>query len=100
MTTIKIPLFPLSTVLFPSGVLPLRIFEPRYLSMVSDCMRNESEFGVVLITQGREAGQPAQFHHTGTLARIIDFDQLDDGFLGITMPWRAAFHGPGARRTG
>lgn len=84
MSAQKIPLFPLTTVLFPQGILPLRIFEPRYLSMISDCMRNDSEFGVVLITQGHEAGEPAEFHQMGTLARIIDFDQLDDGFLGIT----------------
>ena len=84
MTAAKVPLFPLSTVLFPEGVLPLRIFEPRYLSMVAACMRNGSEFGVVLIIQGREVGRPAGFHQIGTLSRIEDFDQLDDGFLGIT----------------
>ncbi len=84
MTTQSVPLFPLSTVLFPQGLLPLRIFEPRYLTMVGDCMRNGSEFGVVLITEGREAGKPARFHQIGTLARIEDFDQLDDGHLGIT----------------
>lgn len=83
MTT-AVPLFPLSTVLFPQGLLPLRIFEPRYLTMVGDCMRNGSEFGVVLIAEGKEAGKPARFHQTGTLARIEDFDQLDDGHLGIT----------------
>ena len=84
MATLKVPLFPLSTVLFPQGVLPLRIFEPRYLSMVAECMRNELEFGVVLITAGSDAGEPARFHQIGTLARIEDFDQLDDGYLGIT----------------
>ncbi len=84
MTNIEVPLFPLTTVLFPHGVLPLRIFEPRYLSMVAECMRNGSEFGVVLIIESREPGIPARFHQIGTLARIEDFDQLDDGHLGIT----------------
>ena len=84
MAIARVPLFPLSTVLFPQAVLALRIFEPRYLSMVSACMRNESEFGVVLITQGGEVGGAAQFHQIGTLARIVDFDQLDDGYLGIS----------------
>ena len=83
-TTLRVPLFPLGTVLFPQGVLPLRIFEPRYLTMVGECMRSGSEFGVVLITEGREAGMAAQFHQIGTLARIEDFDQLEDGHLGIT----------------
>lgn len=84
MKTAKVPLFPISSVLFPQGMLPLRIFEPRYLSMVAACMRQDSEFGVVLITEGHEAGRPARFHQIGTLARIEDFDQLDDGYLGIT----------------
>lgn len=80
----EIPLFPLGTVLFPGGILPLRIFEPRYLTMIGDCMRQGTGFGVVLITEGREAGQAARFHEIGTLARIEDFDRLDDGLLGIT----------------
>ena len=83
-TTRNVPLFPLSTVLFPQGILPLRIFEPRYLTMVGECMRNGSEFGVVLLAEGKEAGSPTRFHQIGTLARIEDFDQLEDGNLGIT----------------
>jgi Lon protease-like protein len=80
----EIPLFPLNTVLFPSGVLPLRIFEPRYLSMVSECMKSGSGFGVVAIQKNGEAGSEAGFQKTGTLARIVDFDLLEDGLLGIT----------------
>ena len=83
-TTLRVPLFPLGTVLFPQGVLPLRIFEPRYLTMVGECMRGGTEFGVVLITEGQESGMAAKFHQIGTLARIEDFDQLEDGHLGIT----------------
>jgi Lon protease-like protein len=80
-----IPLFPLHTVLFPGGPLRLRIFEPRYLDMVSRCMRENSGFGVALIVAGNEAGGgPAQTMPIGTLARIVDFEQLDDGLLGIT----------------
>ncbi|MGD8796065.1 MAG: LON peptidase substrate-binding domain-containing protein, partial [Thiohalophilus sp.] len=56
---IKIPLFPLNTVIFPGGVLPLRIFEPRYLDMVSQCLRTECGIGVVLIRKGQEVGQAA-----------------------------------------
>jgi len=84
MDSKEIPLFPLSTVLFPEGVLPLRIFEPRYLAMVGDCMRNGTGFGVVLISEGNEEGSAAKFHQIGTIARIHDFDQLEDGHLGLS----------------
>jgi Lon protease-like protein len=80
---VQVPLFPLNTVLFPGGPLPLRIFEPRYLSMVSHCVRNDSPFGVLLIRAGQESG-PATTHNVGTLARITDWYQGSDGLLGIT----------------
>jgi len=81
----EMPLFPLNAVLFPGGVLPLRIFETRYLDMVSACLRADAGFGVVTIHQGNEAGaQPVSIHPVGALARIVDFDPLDDGLLGIT----------------
>ncbi len=79
----ELPLFPLSTVLFPGGPLPLRIFEPRYVDMVKRCLREQQPFGAVLIREGEEAG-PADFHDVGTLARIVDFDTLPDGLLGLT----------------
>jgi uncharacterized protein len=82
-TSASIPLFPLHTVLFPGGPLRLRIFEPRYLDMVSRCMREDCGFGVALIIAGQEAGA-ARTVEIGTLARIVDFEQLDDGLLGIT----------------
>jgi Lon protease-like protein len=80
---VHVPLFPLNTVLFPGGPLPLRIFEPRYIDMVSHCMRTESSFGVLLIRDGLEAG-PSTTHNVGTLARITDWYQGSDGLLGIT----------------
>jgi len=82
--SVVLPLFPLNTVLFPGGPLRLRIFEPRYLDMISRCMRESSEFGVALITEGREAGGSARTTNIGTTARIVDFERLDDGLLGIT----------------
>jgi len=81
--SVDIPLFPLNTVLFPGGPLSLRIFEPRYLDLVRDCTRNGSGFGVCLILQGREAGEPAVPAAVGTFARIVDFYTLSDGLLGI-----------------
>ena len=82
--SVVLPLFPLNTVLFPGGPLRLRIFEPRYLDMVSRCMRESGEFGVALITEGREAGGIARTTGIGTTASIVDFERLDDGLLGIT----------------
>jgi uncharacterized protein len=80
----EIPLFPLNTVIFPGGMLPLRIFEPRYLDMVSNCLRTDTGFGVCLIKSGRETGQPAEIHAIGTLCKIVDWTTLPDGLLGIT----------------
>lgn len=77
------PLFPLRTVLFPEGPLPLRVFEPRYLDMVSRCMREESPFGVLLLLAGSEVGA-ARTASLGTLARITDWYQGSDGILGVT----------------
>jgi Lon protease-like protein len=79
----EIPLFPLSTVLFPGGPLPLRIFEARYVDLVRRCLRDDSGFGVVLIREGVEAGGPALTCDVGTYARIVDFSQQPDGLLGI-----------------
>ena len=84
MEPLEIPLFPLNMVLFPGGPLPLRIFEPRYLDMVSMCMKHNMGFGVVLIREGAESGEAAEFFNIGTLTRILDFDQLEDGLLGIS----------------
>jgi Lon protease-like protein len=80
----ELPLFPLNAVLFPGGPLPLKIFEPRYLDMVSRCMREQSGFAVVLVSEGEEASIATSFAATGTEARIVDFDRLADGLLGIS----------------
>lgn len=79
-----IPLFPLHTVLFPGGPLPLRIFETRYTDMVSRCMREQLPFGVLMIEEGEEAGGVATTAAVGCSARIADFGTLPDGLLGIS----------------
>lgn len=86
MNSANLPLFPLRTVLFPGGPLPLRIFEARYLDMISRCMKDESQFGVLLLADGPEVGgvQTAQTFAIGTMARISDWYQGTDGLLGIT----------------
>ena len=84
MKMIQIPLFPLHTILYPGGLLPLKIFEARYLDMVSQCLKTESVFGVCLIDQGEEAGVVSSTVSTGVTARIVDWDKRTDGLLGIT----------------
>ncbi len=81
----EIPLFPLHTVLFPGGPLTLRLFEPRYLDMISRSLRDESGFGLALIRQGGEVGEAAETHDIGTLARITYWERRPDGLLGITV---------------
>ena len=88
----ELSLFPLNSVVFPGGALPLRLFEPRYLDMVKDCMRNEHGFGVVLIKNGKEAGQAAEVYETGTECRIADWETLPDGLLGITVYGETKIH--------
>ncbi len=78
-----VPLFPLTTVLFPGGPLPLRIFETRYIDMISERMRSDAPFGVLLIADGQETG-PSSTYEVGTLARITDWYQGSDGLLGVT----------------
>ena len=84
MSTIEIPLFPLRTVLFPGAVLPLRIFEQRYLTMIRDCAANDTGFGVCLIREGEEAVSPVKPAQVGTHARVVDWYTLEDGLLGVS----------------
>jgi Lon protease-like protein len=79
----QIALFPLNAVLFPGGLLPLRIFEPRYVDMVGRCMRADEVFGVVLIDGGSDTSQEVATALVGTSARIVDFQTLSDGLLGL-----------------
>ena len=81
----RLPLFPLSSPALPGGRLALRLFEARYLDMISECMRNDGGFGICLIRGGGEAGEPALPYGTGTEVRIIDWDGQPDGLLGITV---------------
>ncbi|MBA3731009.1 MAG: LON peptidase substrate-binding domain-containing protein [Gammaproteobacteria bacterium] len=80
----QLPLFPLNTVIFPGGLLPLRIFEPRYLDMVSACLRTDTGFGVCLLKSGWATDRSARIHPVGTLCKIVDWTKLPDGLLGVT----------------
>ena len=81
----KIPLFPLNVVLYPDSILPLRIFEIRYIDMISECLRTQKGFGINLIREGNETGQAALCFDIGTYAEIIDWNKQDDGLLGIVV---------------
>jgi hypothetical protein len=90
-TKLTLPLFPLNSVLFPGGVLPLRIFEPRYLEMISACMKEGSGFGMALILSGSEVGEAAKTYDIGSHVRIIDWTLRDDGMLGISVECEGRF---------
>jgi uncharacterized protein len=90
-----LPLFPLRTVLFPGGMLPLRIFEQRYIDMAKECLKSGQPFGVCLITQGEEVAPPRgtapTFAEIGTLARITDFDMPQLGILQVATRGETRF---------
>lgn len=82
--TMDIPLFPLQTVLFPGAVLPLKIFEQRYLDMAAACMKESKPFGICLIASGEETSPAAEPHAIGTLAEIGNWEMEQLGILQIT----------------
>ena len=82
--TLRIPLFPLNTVLFPGGVQALKIFEQRYLDMAATCLKDNTPFGICLIEAGGEVGEAAVPHPFGTLAHITDWDMEQLGLLMIS----------------
>lgn len=81
----KIPLFPLSSIVLPGGRLPLRLFEPRYIRMVSESMKEGTGFGICLAKPGEEGSLETEPFPLGTIARVVDFDQGADGLLHITV---------------
>ncbi|MBK9219171.1 MAG: LON peptidase substrate-binding domain-containing protein [Uliginosibacterium sp.] len=81
----RLPLFPLNAVLFPQGRMNLKVFEARYLDMIARCMKSDSNFGICLIEQGNEVGEPASPHKVGVEARIVDWDMSTPNLLGLTV---------------
>ena len=78
-----LPLFPLNTILFPGGVLALKVFEQRYMDMAKRCLQDQSLFGVCLIKEGAEVAAPVVPHSVGTLARIDTWDMQQLGVLHV-----------------
>src|SRR5271154_733840 len=93
----SIALFPLNIVLFPGGPLPLRIFETRYVDMVRRCLLEDQRFGVALIRDGNEVG-PAETFDVVTLAKIVAFQKLADGFRGLPCRGEERFRNIGRSR--
>ncbi len=81
----KHALFPLQTVLFPGSILPLQIFEQRYLTLIKDSMKEETGFVTVLISEGKEVGETPQIYCTGCYVEIIDWESLPNGLLGVSI---------------
>jgi Lon protease-like protein len=83
-----LPLFPLRTVLFPGGLLPLKVFEQRYIEMTKACLKDNRPFGVCLIVKGEEVasgpGSTPEIATVGTLARIVDWDVPQQGILHLS----------------
>ena len=79
----ELPLFPLNVVLFPGMALPLHVFEERYKLMIGRCLETNEGFGVILIREGREVGEPATPFEVGTVARIASVDRLPDGRMNL-----------------
>lgn len=92
VASFDIPLFPLNTVLFPGGILPIRVFEPRYMDMVSACMKDKKPFGICLIHEGNDSTSPAQPESVGCLVDIVDWDMQQTGVLNISVLGIRRFH--------
>ncbi len=93
---IAIPLFPLSSVLFPCGRMALQIFEPRYLKLITQCLRDDQGFGIVWLKHGAEVAdsegdQSVHLSQIGSFAAIRDWQQLPNGLLGITVEGEKKF---------
>jgi len=83
--TMHLPLFPLNTVLFPGMLLPLNVFEPRYLEMIEYCVEEGSPFGVLLIQNSQEVGEDAPPHEIGVSAKIKKVKRQQDGRLSVVV---------------
>ncbi len=94
MSDTEIALFPLGTVLMPGGRLSLQIFEQRYISLVRSALKNETQFGIVLLTEGGEVNRPGtvpRFEEVAVSAKIVDWDALPNGLLGIVVEGQSRF---------
>jgi uncharacterized protein len=95
----ELPLFPLQSVLFPGALLPLKVFEARYLDLIGQCLRENTAFGVVCLRQGREAGRErVSFEPLGVIARVDEVDAEQAGILRVRCTGMQRFEISGAPR--
>lgn len=89
-----LPLFPLNSIIFPKGRISLQIFESRYVDLVRQCLKDQTGFGIVLIEEGNEVAQKGQkldIHRVGTYCEVVDWNELPNGLLGITVEGKCTF---------
>ncbi len=86
-----LPIFPLKSVLFPDGALSLKVFESRYLDMLAQCERNDTGFGICLISDGSEVGPAPEIFSFGTLVQITYWEHRKDGLLGVSVKGQKKF---------
>lgn len=89
-----LPLFPLNSIIFPKGRISLQIFESRYVDLVRQCLKQQTGFGIVLIEEGNEVahqGQKLDIHRVGTYCEVVDWNELPNGLLGITVEGKSTF---------
>lgn len=85
MTNPTIPIFPLKSIVLPGGLFPLRIFERRYLDMIAECMRTDEGFCIALVKNENPNEYISDVYEYGAFVKIVDWDKLNDGLLGITV---------------
>jgi Lon protease-like protein len=88
---IELPLFPLSAHLLPGGRMSLRIFEPRYVRMIKEACKSDTGFGICMLNSQGDKENNEHIYPIGTFAKVIDFDMLDDGFLGVIVEGHRCF---------
>ena len=98
---VELPLFPLQSVLFPDGLLELKVFEARYLDLVAACLRDGTGFGVVCLSRGHEVRRAAEdvaFESVGTEAKILDVDSAQAGILQVRCRGASRFEVTASRQ--
>ena len=91
-STFEIPLFPLSAHLLPGGRMSLRIFEPRYVHMIKEACKADTGFGICMLNAQGDKDKNEHIYSIGTFVKVIDFDLLDNGFLGVTVEGHKCFN--------
>jgi Lon protease-like protein len=90
-SSFKLSLFPLSAHLLPGGRMTLKIFESRYVRMIKEACSSDTGFGICMVNSQGDKDKNEHIYSVGTYAKVIDFDLLDNGFLGVTVEGHKCF---------